>query len=412
MIPTPPILASTLTHTNYPLSRLDEYSEAGESLEVKISAIPQAIQRKGKHIWQRFADFMPFHLMKEEGSLGEGNTPLLKASPPLAAFCGSTALWLKNETQNPTCSFKDRGSFACLCMAEEMKEDYLATISTGNMGHSIAAYGAHSGKKVLVFVPDYTPREKLLPIAFQGAVVLRVKARDYSTMKSEVLKMALELKLRVVSGNGAIRVEGYKLTSFEMFEQWEGEIPDFIAVPTSACGHIRGLFKGYQELKESGLSKKLPRMIVVQAANNAPVVQAIRKRADHISPFPARKTVAEAITSAYPLGGDEILRKALDFGWLAEEVTEEEILLSQKVLAENGFFVEASSAVSLSAVKKLIAQGLIQKNHSVVLMLTGSGLKDLDVLKDRTLNVKDVSLDQVRDSVQNFLEKSCRKSEP
>jgi threonine synthase len=115
-----------------------------------------------------------------------------------------------------------------------------------------------------------------------------------------------------------------------MFEQMENKVPDYIAVPTSACGNVRGLFKGYRELKQAGITDKLPKMIVVQAKNNSPIVTAIKQGKDQVVPFSNFHTVAEAITTGNPTGGDEIIHKAKRYNWLAESVTEEEILVSQK----------------------------------------------------------------------------------
>ena len=303
-------LVSTLTGREYPFERLEEFADNGEALEVAIAGIERARPRPGHHLWERFAEFLPFKAMDASASLGEGNTPLVDAGGRLKSFAGIDRLLLKNETQNPTWSFKDRGSLACIFMAQEMGERTTATISTGNMGHSIAAYGARAGIKPLVFVPEFAPREKLMAMTIHGATVIRVRAPDYAGMKKAVLGLAKDFKLRIVSGNGPIRVEGYKLTAFELFEQLQGEPPDYIAVPTSACGHIRGLFKGFRELLAAGLIRRLPRMIVVQAANNSPIVSAIKQGAKHIIPFSNFHTVAEAITTGNPMGGDEIIAKA------------------------------------------------------------------------------------------------------
>ncbi len=241
-------LVSTITGLEYPFERLEEFAENGEALEVALAGIERARPRPGCHLWERFAEFLPFNAMNSSASLGEGNTPLLDAGARLKAFTGMEHLLLKNETQNPTWSFKDRGSLACIFMAQEMGERTTATISTGNMGHSIAAYGARAGIKPLIFVPEFAPREKLSAMTIHGAIVIRVRAPDYALMKKAVLGLAKEFNLRIVSGNGPIRAEGYKLTAFELYEQMRGELPDYIAVPTSACGHIRGLFKGFREL--------------------------------------------------------------------------------------------------------------------------------------------------------------------
>jgi threonine synthase len=220
-------------------------------------------------------------------------------------------------------------------------------------------------------------------------------------MKKAVLGLAKEFNLRIVSGNGPIRAEGYKLTAFELYEQTSGELPDYIAVPTSACGHIRGLFKGFRELLAARLIRRLPRMIVVQAANNSPIVSAIKQGAKQVIPFANFHTVAEAITTGNPMGGDEIIAKAYQHGWLAEDAAEDEMLEAQRVLAQSGWFVEPATATTLCAVRKLRAAGKIVTDESVVLMLTGAGLKDLDALKHQPFNVIESSLDNIRRDVEH-----------
>jgi threonine synthase len=321
----------------------------------------------------------------------------------LSDFTGLCNLLLKNETQNPTWSFKDRGSLTCAAMARYCHEDVTATISTGNMGNSMAAFGAKANLKTLIFVPDFTPKEKIMAMSIHGAHVFKVYAPDYSAMKQRVLELATELRLRIVSGNGPIRVEGYKLTSFEMYEQLDGAVPDYIAVPTSACGHVRGLFKGYRELQAAGLITKLPKMIIVQARNNSPIVSAIKQGRHHVIPFANVHTVAEAITTGNPMGGDELIDKAHKYRWLAEEVGEDEILEAQQEMARSGFFVEPATATSLIAVKKLREVNQIASDASVVLMLTGSGLKDLDVFRHYDFKVIDCDEQTLPATVKELL---------
>ncbi|PKL07111.1 MAG: threonine synthase, partial [Spirochaetae bacterium HGW-Spirochaetae-9] len=324
-----PFLRSTLTGIEYPFERLEEFADNGESLEVVVPGIENARPRPGSRIWDRFVEFMPFEGTHPELSLGEGATPLVDAGPALKSFTGLENLLFKNETTNPTWSFKDRGSIACSIMAVERGERVTATISTGNMGQSMAAYGSRAGLEVLVFLPAFVPREKVLSMAVHGATIVRVAGADYADMKMKVLGLASSLGLRIVSGNGPIRVEGYKMEAFELFEAFGGEAPDFIVVPTSACGHVRGIFKGFRELRAAGLVKRLPRMVIAQAAANSPVASAIRKGSREIVPFRNFTTIAEALSSGRPPGGEEILEKALEFGWLAEDATEEEILEAQ-----------------------------------------------------------------------------------
>ena len=388
-------LKSTLSGDKYSFLRLKEWSENKEPLEVGLDNIAKANIYDGIYLWERFMDFLPFENINSNYSLGEGNTPVLKGSKNLKKYCDLENIFLKNESQNPTWSFKDRGSLFCVWMAKSMKENLTATISTGNMGNSIAAYGAKSNLKTVIFLPEFTPEEKIAAIGIHGAKIYKVKAPDYSKMKKKILDYASKLGIRVISGNGAIRVEGYKLAAFEIYEQFSGDIPDYIAVPTSACGHIRGLFKGFKELKKAGYLNKLPKMIVVQSKNNSPIVKAIKQNKEEIIEENNVNTIAEAITSGSPYGGKEIIKKAKKYNWLAENVTENEIVESQKLLARDGLFVEPASATTLSAVKKLRSKNLLKKDDNVMLILTGSGLKDFDVIKDYNFNINDVNINSI-----------------
>ncbi|HQC37579.1 MAG TPA: pyridoxal-phosphate dependent enzyme, partial [Thermotogota bacterium] len=162
-------LISTISHQPYPFSRIEEYAENGEALEVQLDGLDRArIDEVKTGVLNRFSAFIPFEKGKASCSLGEGDTPLLEADPSLKKDAGIENLWIKDETRNPTGSFKDRGSLLCLWMAEEMGESVLATVSTGNMGHSTAAYAARSGKRAIVFVPEFAPMEKIMPMAFYG----------------------------------------------------------------------------------------------------------------------------------------------------------------------------------------------------------------------------------------------------
>lgn len=396
-------LISTLSGEAYPLDRLEEFAGSGESLEVSRVSSRQPEIHQGDHIWERFAGFLPFHEPEPSVSLGEGDTPLLPPGAFLSEYTGSRNLWLKNETVNPTWSFKDRGTLTTMWMSRAMGEKVTATISTGNMGHSVAAYATRAGLQAVVFIPDFTPREKIMPIALHGAHIIRVKAPDYAAMKKQILEMAGRLNLRIVSGNGPLRVEGYKLTAFELYEQMRGEVPDFILVPVSACGHVRGIFKGYRELYEAGYIQQLPRMVVVQASNNAPLAQPIQQGKRAVIPFTRVDTIAEAITTGNPMGGDEIIDKARRFDWPAVDVSEAEILESQAALARAGLFVEPASATTLSALKKLIGRGTVKPGQKVVAMLTGSGLKDFDVFRHHAQRIHDCELHNLERTLEEIM---------
>ncbi len=384
-------LVSVSSGNEYPFERLAEFADDGDPLEVCGDLSHAKVRSGAPGIAARFSDFFAYKNAAEGGGLGEIVTPLVQAPQALAEFIGIDRLLLKNETMNPTWSFKDRGTLPCIWLAAELGETTLATISTGNMGHSVAAYAARHGLRALVFVPDFTPPEKILSIGAHGAVVVRVAAENFGVMKRSVLAQGEAAGLRIVSGNGPHRVEGYKLEAFEMWEQLGGEAPDFITVPTSACGHIRGIHKGWRELFATGLVPQVPRMIVVQAANNAPLVSGIQQGLDHMVPVEHVDTIAEAITSGNPPGGDALVRQARALGWPAATATEDEILDGQRRLAHSGYLVEPASAVSVHAVRKLRADGTISPDARVVLMLTGSGLKDPVILQRHSMKILDVN---------------------
>mgnify|MGYP006421782147 CR=1 FL=1 len=381
-------LKSVFTDQKYNINRLTEYGLDKEPLEVIINEIKYAKVKKEKNILKRYENFLPFKKISLNDSLGEGNTPIIKANNFLKNKIGHKNIYLKNETQNPTWSFKDRGSLMCCLLAKEMNETKIGTISTGNMGHSMAAYGAHLGLDTYVFVPDYAPEEKIKSMGIHGAKIYKISAPSYVKMKEKVLSLADKLNLRIISGNHPIRVEGYKLIAFEIYERFKDDLPDYIAVPTSACGHIRGIFKGFKELKKAGYIEKLPKMIVVQAKNNAPIVKALQKNLTDIIPFEDVKTLAKAITTGKPYGGKEIIVKAKKYNWLFSSVEEEDILKGQKWLAHNGLFVEPSSATSIMAIKNLVEKNLIKKDDKVLSVLTGSGLKDTYILNKQAINKK------------------------
>ena len=384
-------LVSVSSGEEYPFERLEEFADDGEPLEVRADLTRAKVRTGACGTAARFRDFFAYRNAAQGGGLGEVITPLVQAPKSLADFVGIERLLLKNETMNPTWSFKDRGTLPLIWLAAELGETTLATISTGNMGHSVAAYAAHHGLRAVVFVPHFTPPEKILSMGAHGAVVVRVASENFGIMKRSVLAQGEAAGLRIVSGNGPHRVEGYKLEAFEMWEQMGSEAPDFIAVPSSACGHIRGIHKGWRELFSAGLVAQVPRMIVVQAANNAPLVSGIEQRLGRMVPVDHVDTIAEAITSGNPPGGDALVRQAQSLGWPAATATEEEILDGQSRLAQAGYLVEPASATSMHAVRKLRATGIIAPESRVVLMLTGSGLKDPTILQRHTMKIWDVN---------------------
>lgn len=375
-----PFLRSLDGKEHFPLDSFAEYSSRGSPLECIIPGIGEKKIRRGQTVWERFRDFFPLGPLDMSLSLGEGETPYLEATESLKRWTGLPRLFLKNETVNPTWSFKDRGSFFCVQASRLWGENRCATISTGNMGHSMAAYGRKAGIETVVFIPRGTPFEKVLPMLLHQSRVITLKGDTFSRLKQQVLSLSQQHCLRTVTGNGPHRIEGYKTLSFELFEQCSGTLPDYLALPVSATGHARGLHKGFRELQAAGLITRIPRLIIVQAANNAPLSLPLKTNSRDVIPFSDFTTSASALTTGDPPGGSAFLRMALDHSWIGETVSEEEIFEGIMRLASEGIYAEASSATVISALHSLVKRKILDPSATVAAVITGSGLKNSPTL--------------------------------
>ncbi len=391
------------TGRTFPLETLDEFGPDEEMLEVALPPHWPRGRKPGNTIYERFREFWPFRVAPDTVSFGEAHTPLLKAPTLLKQYTGLDRLYLKNETSNPTLSFKDRGTMAYCALAREIGETYLATISTGNMAHSTAAYAARCGLRALIIVPASAVPEKLLPAALHGAGILRVSTKDLGDLKERVRALAQQLNLRISSGASPYRVEGYKFSSFELWEQMEGVVPEFVAVPTSAGGHIRGLFKGWLELHECHLIEALPRMILVQPSSNAPLAEALKHRSPEPIPFPPAQTFATALTSNHPPGGRDLLEVALRHEWVPATVTEEEIVEGWQVAARSGLWLEPSSALVFPALRKLVQRKRLARDATVVAVLTGAGIKDTKLAEQCSGCIHDIAPEQLEETLNSIL---------
>ena len=340
--------------------------ECGEPVEFELLKGEPYI---GKGVWERFYDFWPVEPALEF-SLGEGHTPLVKSN--LGEELG-VRLYLKNETTNPTWSFKDRGTF--LAMSYALKAGYKAvgTVSTGNMAASVAAYASRFGLSAKILVSESASNEKLKAVSVYGGDVIRVRG-DYGRLYFESLKLGEELGIYFINSDNPFRVEGYKGIAFEIAEELS---PDYVLIPTSSGGLFRGVAKGFIELRESGLIEELPILVAVQAEGCSPICRAFREGKTKIERFERPKTIAKAIANPYPPSGNAVLKLLREFGWLCATMSDDEIVEAQRKLAGEGLFVQPASATGIAALKKLTESGVIPKGSKVVSILTGSGLKTL-----------------------------------
>jgi threonine synthase len=319
--------------------------------------------------------YLPFLPVKDQSnfvSLKEGGTPLIR-SKRISRKLGLD-LWFKLEPQNPTGSFKDRGSAVDLTVAREMGAEAIVLASTGNMAASCACYAAAAGIPCFVFVPEDTPASKLAQVMSYGGHIVQVKGR-YNDAARVAQNVAEELGF-YLAGDYAFRVEGQKTAAFEICDQFFFQVPDVVIVPIGCGTNLTAYFKGFKEYFELGLIDRMPQIIGVQATGSSAVVDAFRGGAADCTPLASIDTVASAIAVTYPIDGAKALRGIYESHGEAVAVTDKEMLQAQYELARNeAHFVEVSSAACLAAVIKLRETGkLIGKR--VVCVLTGNGLKD------------------------------------
>jgi threonine synthase len=294
-------------------------------------------------------------------TLGEGNTPLIPAK-------NNKDYLFKYEGVNPTCSFKDRGSTVEITKAKELGIKEVACASTGNMGASVATYCARAGIKSTIYVPLFATKEKLAQMKAAGAAIAKIKGTyDDAVDKTKEMRIKKHVYL---TGDYAYRGEGEKSVGFEIIDQLEWQIPDYIVVPVGNATLISSTFKAVNEFKEVGLINKIPKIVGVQASGCSPLVDAFNSNKE-IKPVAKPKTVATAIACGNPVDGLKALDALKKSKGSAVKVTDNEILSARKELGNEGIWAEPSGAVSYAGAKKLGLKG------QVVCVLTGHGLKDI-----------------------------------
>ncbi len=390
------LLACTQCQKKFPLDKAtSRCPSCGEPLEVVFPRVNTKKPLSKGTLLERYRDFMPFSSPLRGITLGEGNTPLLRSSI-LAEELGIRSLFFKNEGQNPTWSFKDRGTVAGLEHALSLGYKKIGTVSTGNMAASVAAYGARAGLETYILVSSGLPPEKIGPIAIYAPHLVSVKGK-YGNLYFKSLDLGRKHGIYMINSDVPFRVEGSKTIAFEICEQMAFASPDFVVVPTSAGGNARGILKGFEEFQRAGLIGKIPRMIIVQAEGCSPIVNAFEKGQETIEEISNPHTLAHAIENPFPPSGNQILRKLRLNGGIAVKVSDAEMLKAQAKMAKEGLFVQADSATSLAAVERLKKGDYLKSTDSVVCVITGGGLKYTAVFEHYRFEVKTVEIDRLEE---------------
>jgi threonine synthase len=318
-----------------------------------------------------------------------GGTPLHRARR-LGASAGLGSLWLKDETGNPSASIKDRASAVALLRAAATGADTVAVASTGNAGSSTACLAAAMGLRAVVFVPETAPPAKLAQSLAYGARVLAVRG-SYDDAYDLCMSACAERGwFNRSTGFNPFTRDGKKTVSFEIWEQLGG-VPDRVIVPTGDGNILSGAWKGWRDLHGAGLVERLPRIDCVQSEGSAAICRSIGNIREHGSApdwhsldiaSVAANTVADSISVDQPRDGLAAVRAVIESGGEAVTVTDDEILAAVIELASvAGVFAEPAAAATWAAAKKLAVHGKIGKHETVVLLITGNGLKDVGALR-------------------------------
>ncbi len=352
--------------------------ECGALLDVKydFEEAPRVELGKGSLSVWRYEAFLP--RVREKVSLNEGGTSLYSCKR-LAKRLGMKELWVKNEGENPTGSFKDRGMTVGVSIAKTLGKRVVACASTGNTSASLAAYAARAEMKCIVMIPSgKIAFGKLAQAMMYGCLVLAVKGNFDDALKL-VQESCERFGLYLLNSLNPYRLEGQKTIGFEIIEQL-GVTPDVIVLPVGNAGNISAIYKGLTEWEELGIIGGKPRMIGIQSEGAAPIVEAVRKKSREVRFVEKPETVATAIRIGTPVNWEKALRAIYGSDGTAESVTDAQILAAQKLLARTeGIFVEPASAASIAGLIKLLEEGVIDKDERVVCVTTGHGLKDPDI---------------------------------
>jgi threonine synthase len=355
-------------------------------VQVKIDHLTRAdfelMRRSRDHSIWRWFDFFPVEDRSSIVSLGEGSTPLIRTAR-LGERLGLANLYLKNDTVLPTGSLKDRSNSVGISVARELGFGTAAVMSTGNAAASVAAYAAAAGIKSIVMVPAGTAPSKIIQARAYGATVV-VIVGDFDYEVAKLYKAAIqEFGWYDCLSSNPYRDEGKKSYAYEMADQLDGQMPDWVIHPTAGGTGIYAMWKGYRELLSLGWIERAPKLVVAQSEAAAPIAAAFDKGLNDVEPVIARETVAESIQVGNPASlGWRALAALRESKGSAVALADDEILEAQALIGSlAGIFAEPAGAISVAAAKKLRCAGVIERNDLVVCNLTGHGLKQPEAIQ-------------------------------
>jgi len=352
---------------------------------VDLAAASQTLKRetlpgREKSLW-RYREVLPLPGDVEPVSLGEGGTPLVRAEK----FGNDIDLWIKDESINPTQSFKARGMSVSVSMAKHLGATKLAVPSAGNAGGALAAYAARAGLEAHVFMPRDTPQANIIECRELGAHVTLVDGLITDCGAEIARRKVKEGWFDISTLKEPYRVEGKKTLGYELPEQSDWELPDVILYPTGGGTGLIGMWKAFDEMETLGwIGKKRPRMFAVQATGCAPIVRAFDAGEKNAPKFPNAHTIASGLRVPKAIGDFLILNILRQSNGGAIAVDDKEMIrVTREVGSKEGLFICPEGAACFAALKSLRSAGKIRVGERVVIFNTGSGIKYLDCYQDQ-----------------------------
>jgi threonine synthase len=365
--------------------------ECGKPLLVRydLEAAAQTLRRdtlreRETSLW-RYREVLPIANWENMVSFGEGWTPLISAHRLAAKLSVEVNLYIKDEGQNPTQSFKARGMTAAISMAKELGVRKVAVPSAGNAAGALAAYAARAGMEAYIFMPADTPIANIIECEQTGAHVTLVDGLITDCGKIVADRKEAEGWFDISTLKEPYRVEGKKTMGYELAEQLNWELSDMILYPTGGGTGLIGMWKAFDEMEQMGwIGSKRPRMVSVQSSRCAPIVRAFEKGDRFAEEFENAATVASGLRVPKAIGDFLILDALRTSGGTAVAVTDVELIEAVKEIGSSeGIFAAPEGAACLPALRKLMDRGLVEKGETVVMFNTGSGVKYLEAFTSR-----------------------------
>ena len=347
--------------------------------KAKQTLTKTSLKTRESTLW-RYREVLPVRNYENIVGLGEGWTPVLKTGRLAGRLSIKLDLYIKDESGNPTQSFKARGMTAAVSMAKELGVTKLAVPSAGNAAGALAAYASRAGMEAHIFMPNDTPRANIVECEQSGAFVTLIDGLITDCGAEIARRKESEGWFDVSTLKEPYRLEGKKTMGYELAEQFEWQLPDVILYPTGGGTGLIGMWKAFDEMEEMGwIDSKRPRMVTVQSTGCAPIVEAFHAKKRFADEFENAATIASGLRVPKAVGDFMIINALRESNGTAVAVSDEELTRAVKEIGSTeGLFVAPEGAACLPALKILIEQDFVTENERVVIYNTGAGVKYLE----------------------------------